>query len=303
VIGLDTNNNEVLVHGGHAAMLNDGNVPGISASALNNHDEIAGEYPTTDALFAVRWARGQVHYLESPQTSDSDFLRSQAFSINDRGEIAGVVRNAGNYHAVVWIDGVRVDLPGHDRSSASAINNAGDVVGFDKVAIQPDRPILWHNGVAQDILPNEKAAHATLINDAGVIVGSAGRGDDQIAFRWTNGKVDWLLPPAGQTSSWPLGLDDAGLVLGFSYAQGEQRPVVWQGNAAVDLLSLLPNDCGWTQLQPRAIGRSGTIVGSGLYNGQRIAFELKPTPAVPLPSAIEAFAVTLPLWIVARRRA
>lgn len=302
VLGQVANHADVLVHDSHATMLNDGSIPGISATALNNHDEIAGEYPRTDGLFAVRWERGQVHYLESPQTSDG-YLKSQPFCINNRGEIAGWVREAGNFHAAVWIDGALVVLPDHGRSIANAINDAGDVVGFDTVGTQPARPTLWHNGVPQDILPNEKAGLATSINSAGVVAGSVGRGDDQIAFRWTNGKVDWLMPLAGQSSSWTLGLNDAGLVVGGSSAQGEQRAVVWQGSTALDLLSLLPNDFGWTSLEPLAINRGGAIVGSGLFNGQRMAFELTPATAAPLPSAIEACVVALPLWIVARRRA
>src|SRR4051794_10393849 len=55
IVGEDVAGNGVLVRAGRATALNSGSIPGIAVGALNNRDDIAGEYPGADGVFAVQW--------------------------------------------------------------------------------------------------------------------------------------------------------------------------------------------------------------------------------------------------------
>ena len=82
-------------------------------------------------------------------------------------------------------------LPGHDRSLAQAIGNAGHVVGVSTATtVLTGTGFLWHEGgmIALPPLPGDDASTALFVNSAGVAVGlSVDTFDDQTRFvEWEN---------------------------------------------------------------------------------------------------------------------
>lgn len=104
--------------------------------------------------------------------------------INARGDIVGSASapDGQSVRAFLWRDGTMLDLgtlPGYQNSSASSINDEGQIAGYAWNHPGPTRALLWENGVMIDLglLPNTDNAHVTepnSINNRGQIIGGGG---------------------------------------------------------------------------------------------------------------------------------
>jgi probable HAF family extracellular repeat protein len=63
---------------------------------------------------------------------------------------------------------------GGSSSSAAALNNRGQVVGWSTTASGETHAFVWDNGVMIDLSPEKASSFASDINDRGEIVGSSG---------------------------------------------------------------------------------------------------------------------------------
>ncbi|HEV2751991.1 MAG TPA: hypothetical protein VGV12_15825 [Gemmatimonadales bacterium] len=134
----------------HAFLWKDGTMSDLSVSlsldvetiayAINDSGVIAGRLGST-AGRAVIWQNGQMSFLPGSEPS-------QAFGINNRGEVVGTYIPSGTtFHAALWRDGVRYDLNDvvGDRQLglhwANAINDAGQIVGFGVWKSDPTREV------------------------------------------------------------------------------------------------------------------------------------------------------------------
>lgn len=100
------------------------------AYAINDSGQIVGRIGDIGATRAVLWDKGAMTLLPGSEPS-------QAFGINNRGEVVGTYIPSGTtFHAALWRDGVRYDLndlvgdPHLGLHWANAINDAGQIVGF-----------------------------------------------------------------------------------------------------------------------------------------------------------------------------
>jgi probable HAF family extracellular repeat protein len=155
------------------------------ATAINQAGDVAGfrqvyrEYPTV-AAEGVRIVRGKFQTIESLVGAYAAIPRS----INLAGDIAGQLHEtqSSDISAFALIGKKAYRLtPGSTQSSASSINDSGQVVGYYALTGVGDRvrAFLWEKGRLVDLtgLPEVQAAgwtwlqEASAINNDGVIVG------------------------------------------------------------------------------------------------------------------------------------
>jgi probable HAF family extracellular repeat protein len=230
-------------------------------------------------MVPTSWAGGITHLepLEPPPSSNMEPCGSHASDINDLGQVVGQAQ-VGCYEPwhyglfpVLWENRVPTKLS-QSGGYASAINNRSQVVW---VYWYSDA-YLWDHGasvlLASDATPFD-------INDAGQVVGSRGN----TAFLWANGTLKGLRTLGGNNSN-ATGINEAGQIVGDSAtATGRTHAFLWvnnslgdMGGTMHDLNDLIPADSGWELLSAAAINNRGEIVGSGIHDGQRHAFLLRP---------------------------
>jgi len=178
---------------------------------------------------------------------------SQSFALNDRGEVVGFARTAGNsaIHPFLHDGASMKDLGTMGRAQGKAvdINNHGIVVGYVSDLFDGFPVAFVHDGTMRPLI--QGGACCTVpsgINDRGDVIGAI---DGAGAFLLEDGELTRL----------------------------DQLPAV--------------RAAGWTQLLPTDINNRGWIVGRGLMNKPLApgewpfkAFVLKPNqgrPAGPVP--------------------
>ena len=178
---------------------------------------------------------------------------SYAFGIDPSGNyIVGYSTTVENQtHAFLWTSGGTAGVSGNPQmrdlgtlggtsSFATAVNNAGDVVGYSATASGTDFHAFYYSGGSfQDLGdPNGFGAFAQALNASGTVVGYYYQSQNSpLAFVAANGSI-------------------------------------------VPLDSLVVGNSGWTLQSAAGINTTGDIVGYGTNpSGQTEAFELTPTTA------------------------
>jgi probable HAF family extracellular repeat protein len=271
-----------------------GTVPGDNASVAhgnNNAGQVVGfSEKFGDLLVATEWSHGKVIDLGVLPGS----AESQANGINDRRTVVGV--SEGNSFsrpvATEWRHGSVIDLgilptPGFNSSTASAINNAGQVVGQSScMSILCSGPIglatEWSHGKIINLgglaPPSQvdflQSSVANGINDIGQVVGSStigvlNVGFTEVATEWSDGKVINLGGLPGSADSVAQSINDAGQVVGASTVGGTSIATEWSHGSVIDLGGLP----GSTFSIAYGINDRGQVVGYSVVGGVWVATE------------------------------
>ncbi|MBV9279645.1 MAG: DUF3466 family protein [Chloroflexi bacterium] len=214
------------------------------ATAINGHDQVAGDGGVGGFDHAMLWSQGT--------TTDLGTLGgrlSNAADVNGLGQVVGQSagpNDSGGY-AYLWQNGHMQSLGtlGGCSSHAYGINDLGQVVGIADTSgncAAQSHAFLWKNGQMADLgtLPGcYPTPHA--INDSDQVVGEC---------------------------DYPLGSGSTAFL--------------WQNGAMTDLNDLIPGNSGWDLITATDINSHGQIVGTGYVNGQYRAFLLTPSSGSPL---------------------
>lgn len=156
-----------------------------------------------------------------------------------------------------------------------AISDAGAVVGWDDSG--QDRAWLWDGGTLVDLGSDpglwNGVSRAWDVNDAELIVGeakwSAPAGEEPTV--WINRVPQRLFPNIVRPQGIATGVNRHGMVVGFvtdlDQVNSGWRGFLWQNGNEQDLLPLLSDSKGFTQLLPYDVNDFGWIVGGGVRNG------------------------------------
>ncbi|MCH7905361.1 MAG: DUF3466 family protein [Armatimonadetes bacterium] len=270
--------------------------------------------------------------------------RGDASAVNDSVWVVGVsIRGyePEERRATLWRGGTITDLGtlGGSYSTASGVNNSGQVVGSAEPNAGGGHAYLWENGFMTDLgtLPGELFSGAADINEQAQVVGYSYRTDFR-AVLWENGAITDLGTLGGEDSSayaindsaqavgsselspggsehaflWESGvMTDLGTLLGNESsafdinAAGDvvgwsgRRAFLWRNGAMTDLNDLLPTGSGWELRYANGINDAGQIVGQGIINGRYHAYRMTP---VPEPGTFAALSVALLVLLRRRRR-
>jgi probable HAF family extracellular repeat protein len=195
-----------------------------------------------------------------------------ANGINSAGQVAGYSSFSpldGHGHAFLWDHGVMNDLgtlPGGTYSSASAINDLGQVVGTADAAGTPSQGFLWDQGTMRDLgALGGDAAFAYGVNDVGQVVGESATLPGPTAYHaclWQNGTITDL-GTLGGGGSFANGISNAGDVVGgAALANGRTHAFLYRDGVMTDLGAPPGN----TDTTAYAINGAGQVVGTAEFD-------------------------------------
>ncbi len=235
-------------------------------------------------------------------------LSSLAYAINQSGVVVGKSQadisspdHAFRYDtATGTLHDIGQDFGFNNNSTASAINNKGQIAGSFNSAQNHGNAFVYSNGVVQDIggIPGAVGNQVTGINDSGDVIGYGLIPNNGVhGFLYRNGvlqDISVLTPDSREL--FPDGINNAGDIVG----QADRGAFLYHNGAVQDLNSLIDPSLGWKLNGAVAISDRGQIIGSGNLGG----FILTPrATAVPAPGSALTFGVgTAVLLLAARRR-
>jgi probable HAF family extracellular repeat protein len=203
------------------------------------------------------------------------------------------------FHAVIWGPGEDdiqelLPLPGDSATSATAINDAGQVVGISGTCdrafgrFSAKHNVLWENGVPINIGDLGGVAWNTpmAINRKGDVVGFANRSAaDGGSFRpraflsTKPGRIIDLGALGDDPFSQALGINEDRQVVGVSYSEGFAtcRAFIWERGVMRDLNELAPDYSG-DLCAANDINDVGEITGQAFQagTGMTVAFLVRP---------------------------
>ena len=188
--------------------------------------------------------------------------------LNNSGDVAGRAGDSlsGKTRATIWnhssLEPMNLgNLAGGEYSSASGINDAGEVAGAANTA-KSIVPFVWTptGGLRQvPLLPGDNCGQAFGINKYGHVAGYSSGPNGRKAFLWTQsaGVHNLGVLPGGNYSS-ACDINDWDEVAGTSASAAGDRAVLWTKNGDVRDLGTLPGD---RSSEASAINNNGDVVG------------------------------------------
>jgi len=251
------------------------------ARGINNAGQVVGEFRDDAGNdHAFLWQNGGITDLGTLGGAYGMQSVDSARAINNSGQVVGVAHGAdGVGHAFIWRNGLMSplgelpgvsNLVGYNASLANAINSNGQAAGYASAPAGPGSwrqyPVMWNNGEMVDLSPAfpgglNTFAEATDINDSAQVVGYALPPPGAHGFLWKNGVVTDLGALPGANQSYALAVNNAGQVVGYSWAyDGPDHAYFWQ-DGLMSPLALLPGGQGTIA---RDINNLGQIVGADM---------------------------------------
>jgi probable HAF family extracellular repeat protein len=192
---------------------------------------------------------------------------SMAYKVNNNGVAVG---NSGSY-AVSWSADNQITtlpgLPGHSDAFAYGLNDSGVIVGdaWDRTS-GLHRAVRWNtDGMVTDlgVLPGQAGSLANAVNAAGTVVGTSyalNTLDRDHPVKWLPDGTFVALPRLADKDAGALGINDHGVVVGWSTAANDARhAVLWTPEGVLVDLGTLP---GGRNGMARDINNDGVVVGT-----------------------------------------
>jgi probable HAF family extracellular repeat protein len=281
-------------------------IGGAGSTFLNNRGMMSGsaDTPTHDpnapncgnpdcfVSHTFRWQDGVLTDLGALPGVNNSY----EIGMNARGWIAGSSGNGAidpltgfpESRAVLWTDDQMIDLGtlgGGYESTATAVNNRGQVTGFGQNLVSDPffgtqvRLFVWENGVMRDLGtlggPDSPPCGNTVINESGQIAGCSFTNSipnpvtgipTADPFLWKNGTMTDL-GTLGGTVGFPSSLNNPGQVAGQSNLAGDltAHPFLWDQKKGITDLGTLGGNNGAATW----VNDAGDVVGEADLPGSQ----------------------------------
>lgn len=228
---------------GHAMLLNpDGNMVDLGtlggtsswAKFVNSHGQVIGiSMLKGDSLYRPFLWTVSEGMKDLGNIYEGEWIYT-VITINDQGTILGNYEIDNSFRAWIWTPqkGMQ-DLGslGGEDTTATAMNNRGQIVGISKTPNDTNHAFLWtKTGGMQDLgTLGGESSHANDINEQGHVVGVSGTANKNWgfhAFLWTVDKGMQDLGSYQGNPSEALFINDRGLIIGQSERPNGQS-VIW----------------------------------------------------------------------------
>lgn len=241
--------------------------------------------PVAFAAFAAVPALAQTYRAVPVETLGGS--ASAVWGINDNGIVVGAGETGtGAIHAAAWIEGKAINLgglPGGDSSRAFSINNADQITGWAHNEQGEVRPVRWDRAsptlwTITDLgTLGGNTGWGNHINASGVIVGRSDLSTGRYhAFSAEVGAppidLGIMSYPQSRGYSEALGINDAGVIVGYAYATlfGPDHAMLIDAEGVHDITP--PGQ--FTFARAHAVNSSKTVAGIlTLPGGQSDGFE------------------------------
>lgn len=246
VVGIssDFDRRAFLYSDGELIDLGDLGGPKSFPAAINERGDVVGWsiFLSDTESHAFLYRNGEMIDLGTLLGLNAEGDESEARDINDRGDIVGISTSTeifGPDHAFLFQDGEMIDLGtlGGSFSSATLINNRGDIAGFS--AVEGDavtHAFLFRDGVLIDLTPNvtEDTVAADLNKRGEVAIR-----DETRSFVFSDGTLTEIAAP-GVTSVQAFAINDKGEVVGSAFFPGdtEVHAFLYRDGELIDLGTL-----------------------------------------------------------------
>jgi probable HAF family extracellular repeat protein len=245
------------------------------AMAINNQGVVCGMWPGPTGAFC--WRDGTLTELQPLPGDDNVYVQG----INERGQAVGGSQSTGSFRrrAVVFIDGVahEVPIPQATASTASGINDAGDIVGAYTGRDGLNTAFLYRHGAVDELGTlgqTVRSSDAADINNRQQIVGNSltdtptgGGGFVTRAFLYQHGAMTALPTRAGYGSI-AAKVNERGTVVGRienNDGSFDWRAALWE-KGKLKVLVEQPSDA-------RGINNRGQVVGAVLSGSGGFFYE------------------------------
>ncbi len=267
-----------------------GTLGGIDATALaiNNSGQIAGKSSTASEQFHAYITGANGVGMVDLDLAGEDFSNRTIEAMNSSGQLTGAIQDDINELERAYITGSNgrnmtpLDTLGGNSSSASDINDSGQVVGkSDTSSGNFHAFITGGNGsVMKDLgTLGGNTSHAEAINNLGQVVGEAqvARGTSHAFVTSPNGDGMMDLGTLGGQSSFARDINDAGEVVGSATtATGENHAFLYSHDGITDLNQIFNATVGSDEqldaddvFSVSAINDNQQILGSVFYLGEK----------------------------------
>ena len=253
------------------------------ATSINSVGQITGRstIPGETQFHAFLYNNGVMQDINSASLFPAG---TYAYGINKSGQVVGQgLVTSSEFHAFLYSGGQMMDLgtfPGGSQASASAINDAGQVVGISDGTIAISKKttqsfshaFLYTNGKMVDLgTPSgTTASQANAINGNGQIVGVFYfSGLPAHAALYSNGAWTDLGAYPGASATEATGINNTGQIVGTAFfpqvsyeppIPGKHVPFIVSSGVLVDLNTLISANTGFTLTDAVGINSSGQIL-------------------------------------------
>ena len=240
----------------------------VYVRGINNNGQIVGYTKDADGnSHATMWDNPTSFHELVYLSSTNQY--SEAYRINDAGQIVGLALTVGIFgRAAYWDAGGVTDIGalGGSSSFANDINEAGVVVGSAASGTTGSRAFSWttSGGIVDlgnfNTTDKQQYAGYNGINNNGLMVGTAYRLFDP--YRPTMGRAADRAPTdigvPGRVAGMSMAVNDAGTIVGWQNASGGAGgPCIFNGDGTVQFLG----NFGLGDGQALDINTAGQIVG------------------------------------------